>query len=138
MSNFDLPSILAGLLACAVAIFVSTTLIFVTFRLNNMIRRGDERNLTNAFVIAPGFRLRMWGNFGLVNGHIIVSQFQMGGSAEGTIKGSLIQMNDLPTTIDGSADVVIASTGTTQYPAGVTFGVNYTGIPGSYMEVKPD
>jgi len=96
---------------------------------------GDERNLTNAFVIAPGFRLKMWGNFGLVNGHIIVSQFQMGGSAEGTIKGSLIQMNDLPTTIDGSADVVIASTGTTQYPSGVTFGVNYTGIPGSYTEV---
>jgi hypothetical protein len=44
-------------------------------------------------------------------------------------------MNDLPTTIDGSADVVIASTGTTQYPSGVTFGVNYTGIPGSYTEV---
>lgn len=44
MPNFDLPSILAGLVACAVAIFVSTTLIFVTFRLNNMVRRGDERD----------------------------------------------------------------------------------------------
>ena len=77
----------------------------------------------------------MWGNFGTVNGSIICAQFQMGGSAEGTVKGSIIQMSDLPTTIDGSADVVIASVGTTQYPAGVTFGVHYTSVPGSYLEI---
>ena len=99
---------------------------------------GDVRKLNNIFVLADKFRVRMWGNFGLVHGHIITSQFQMGGSAEGTIQGSVIQMDDLPTTIDGSADVVIASTGTTEYPAGVTFGVHYTTIPGSYLEVSAD
>ena len=30
---------------------------------------------------------------------------------------------------------LIASVGTTEYPAGVTFGIHYTGIPGSYMEI---
>jgi hypothetical protein len=96
---------------------------------------GDVRALDGVFVLADRFRVRMWGNFGLVHGHIIASQFQMGGSAEGTIEGSIITTADLPTTIDGSADVVIASTGTTQYPAGVTFGIHYTSIPGSYLEV---
>jgi hypothetical protein len=99
---------------------------------------GDERTLTGAFIIAPSYRVKMFGNFGTVNGSISCAQFQMGGSAEGTVRGSIIQMADLATTIDGSADVVIASVGTTQYPAGVTFGVHYTGVPGSYLEVRPD
>jgi len=34
--------------------------------------------------------------------------------------------------------VIIAITGTTRYPAGVTFGVHYTSIPGSYLEVPAD
>ena len=42
--HFDLPSLLAGLLACAVAVLVSTALIFVTFRLNSMIRRRGEQS----------------------------------------------------------------------------------------------
>jgi hypothetical protein len=99
---------------------------------------GDVRKLVNVFALADKFKVRMWGNFGLVHGHIITSQFTMGGSAEGTIQGSVIQMDDLPTTIDGSADVVIASTGTSEYPAGVTFGVHYTSIPGSYLEVPAE
>jgi hypothetical protein len=96
---------------------------------------GDVRKLNGVFVLADNFLVKMWGNFGLVHGHIIAGQFQMGGSAEGTIEGSVITTSDLTTSIDGSADVIIASTGTTRYPAGVTFGVHYTAIPGSYLEV---
>ena len=96
---------------------------------------GDVRKLTGAFIIAPSYRIMMYGNFGVVNGSIICAQYQMGGSAEGTVKGSIIQMHDLPTSIEGQADVIIASVGTTQYPAGVTFGVRYTTIPGSYLEI---
>ena len=99
---------------------------------------GDVRKLSGVFVLANNYLVKMWGNFGLVHGHIIAGQFQMGGSAEGTIEGSIITTADLPTTIDGSADVIIASTGTTRYPAGVTFGVHYTSIPGSYLEVPAD
>ena len=97
---------------------------------------GDVRKLQGAFILAPGYRVRVWGSFGQVSGSIICSQFQMGGSAEGTLQGSVIQTHDLPLTIDGSADVVVASVGTTEYPAGVTFGLHYTSVPGSYMEVE--
>ena len=95
---------------------------------------GDERNLTGAFIIAPAYKVQMFGNFGTVSGSIISGQFQMGGSAEGTVMGSIIQMGGGETRIEGSADVVIASTGTTKYPAGVTFGIHYTNVPGSYFE----
>jgi hypothetical protein len=43
MKSFDLPSILAGLLACGVAVFVSTALVFIAFRLNTMLRRRDAQ-----------------------------------------------------------------------------------------------
>jgi hypothetical protein len=42
MLPFDLPSVLAGLLACGVAIFVSTALVFIVFRLNTLLRRRQE------------------------------------------------------------------------------------------------
>jgi uncharacterized membrane protein YjfL (UPF0719 family) len=44
MPSFDLPSILAGLLACGVAAIVSATLVFVTFRLNTMLRRREAQD----------------------------------------------------------------------------------------------
>ena len=97
------------------------------------------RKLDGAFIIAPTYRVAMWGSFGNVGGSVICAQFQMGGSAEGTIEGSIIQMrDDVNTSISGSADVVIASTGTTEYPPGVTFGHHYTPVYGSYKEVRVD
>ena len=44
MSTFDLPSILAGVLACGVAVIVSATLVFVTFRLNTMLRGREAQD----------------------------------------------------------------------------------------------
>jgi uncharacterized membrane protein YjfL (UPF0719 family) len=43
LRSFDLPSILAGLLACGVAVFVSTALVFIVFRLNTMLRRREAQ-----------------------------------------------------------------------------------------------
>ena len=43
MTNLDFPSILAGLLACGVAVIVSAALVFVTFRLNTMLRRREAQ-----------------------------------------------------------------------------------------------
>ena len=85
------------------------------------------------------YLVKMWGNFATVGGTVVAAQFKMGGNAAGTIAGSIIQMRDeVPTTIDGSADVVIASTGTTEYPPGISFGEHYTPVPGSYLEVRVD
>ena len=37
----------------------------------------------------------------------------------------------------GDADIIIASTGTSQYPAGVTFGAYYRPLPDTYAEIVP-
>ena len=100
---------------------------------------NEVKKLKGAFIIAPTYLVKMWGNFAAVGGTVVCAQFKMGGSAEGTIAGSIIQMRDeIPTTIDGSADVVIASTGTTEYPPGISFGEYYTPVPGSYLEVAAE
>jgi hypothetical protein len=98
---------------------------------------GDLRYISGAFIVAPTYRVRMWSNFGSVTGTIICGQFQMGGSAEGTLVGSVIQMMDVPTTIAGSADVYIAGTGSAPTIPGVTFGAYFVPQPGSYLEVAP-
>jgi hypothetical protein len=98
---------------------------------------GDLRYISGAFIVAPTYRVRMWSNFGSVTGTIICGQFQMGGSAEGTLVGSVIQMMDVPTTIAGSADVYIAGTGSAPTIPGVTFGAYFVPQTGSYLEVAP-
>jgi hypothetical protein len=100
---------------------------------------NEVKKLKGAYILAPQYRVKMWGNFATVGGSVVAAQFQMGGNAAGTIAGSVIQMReDVMTTIDGNADVVIASTGTTEYPPGISFGEYYTPVPGSYLEVRAD
>jgi hypothetical protein len=98
---------------------------------------GNLRQLTGAFLLANNFAVSISGNFGTVGGSIIASQITMSGNASGTVKGSVIGLNDVPMTINGSSDIYIASTGTSNYPNGVTFGAKYTPLPGTYTEVVP-
>jgi hypothetical protein len=100
--------------------------------------RNEVQKLTGAFIIAPGFSTILGGNMGTVGGSIITSKFTMIGTASGTIQGSVIIQDDQPTLIGGTAAITIASTGTTAYPAGVTFGHHYTALPGSYLELTPN
>jgi Tfp pilus assembly protein PilX len=99
--------------------------------------RNEVQKLTGAFIIAPGFSTILGGNMGTVGGSIITSKFTMIGTASGTIQGSIIVQDDQPTLIGGTAAITIASTGTTAYPAGVTFGHHYAAVPGSYLELTP-
>ena len=100
--------------------------------------RNEVQKLTGAFIIAPGFATILGGNMGTVAGSIITSKFTMVGTASGTIQGSIIIQDDQPTLIGGTAAITIASTGTTAYPAGVTFGHHYAALPGSYLELTPN
>jgi hypothetical protein len=61
----------------------------------------------------------------------------MTGNATGTVQGSVIVVNETPMTVNGSADIIIASTGTSNYPAGVSFGSYYSPLPDTYTEVVP-
>lgn len=96
---------------------------------------GNERNLTGAFILAPGFGVNFSGDFGTVSGSIIASQVTFSGNAGGVVKGSIINMDDVVLSVDGSSDIVIASTGTTNYPTGVTFGMKYAPLPDTYAEL---
>jgi hypothetical protein len=98
---------------------------------------GDLRKLTGSFLLAPNFKVSFGGDFGTVNGSIIAGQVSMTGNAGGTIMGSVINLNDVPMTASGSSEIIIASTGTNDYPAGVFFSSHYAPLPDTYAEVQP-
>ena len=98
---------------------------------------NEVRKLGGAFMITPGFATSLAGTMGTVGGSIVTSKFSMTGTASGTIEGSVIVQDDQPTEIGGTSAVTIASTGTTAYPPGVTFGHHYAPLPGSYLELSP-
>ncbi len=98
---------------------------------------GDLRKLTGSAILAPGFSTTFTGSFGTVNGTMISDKITMSGNAGGTIKGSIIGLIDTPLTLNGSSEIIIASTGTTDYPAGVFFSSRYAPLADTYEEVKP-
>lgn len=98
---------------------------------------GALRQLTGSFLLAPKFQVMFSGNFGTVNGSIISDKVSMTGNAQGTVMGSVINMADQTMTVNGSAEIIIASTGTTDYPAGVFFSSRYVPLPDTYEEVQP-
>ncbi len=98
---------------------------------------ANLRNLTGAFLLAPGFNTSFTGNFGTVAGSIIAGEISMTGNAGGTVQGSVIGTENQPLTINGSSDITIASTGTSNFPAGVTFGGYYAPLPDTYVEIVP-
>jgi Tfp pilus assembly protein PilX len=96
---------------------------------------GDLRKLTGAFVLAPNFYVDFTGSFGTVNGHIMASKLKFWGNAGGIVKGSVVGLNDYQMDVGGSADIIIASTGTSNYPTGVTFGSKFAALPDTYIEL---
>lgn len=105
--------------------------------LPNTAAYTNLRSLTGAFLLAPGYSVNFSGDFGSVAGSIIASQISMTGNATGTVQGSVIGVDNQPLTLNGSADITIASTGTSNYPAGVSFGSYYTPLPDTYVEIEP-
>jgi len=100
--------------------------------------------LTGSFILAPNYAVSMSGDFGTVGGSIVVGTITMSGNATGTVQGSLIAMHDNSGTgssssvyLSGSSDIIISSTGTTNYPTGMSFGNDFTPLPGTYTEVTP-
>jgi len=93
--------------------------------------------LTGSFLLAAGLAVRLSGNFGTIGGSMAIGQLSMTGNASGTVQGSIIGMQDVPMTVNGSSDIIIASSGTSNYPTGMNFGDNFTPLPGTYLEVTP-
>jgi Tfp pilus assembly protein PilX len=100
--------------------------------------------LTGSFLLAPTYAVSMSGDFGTIGGSIVAGTVSMSGNATGTVQGSMIAMYDSSATgssssvyLSGSSDIIISSTGTTNYPTGMSFGNDYTPLPGTYSEVTP-
>lgn len=98
---------------------------------------GDLRTLTGSFVLAQGFAANFTGSFGTVAGAIIADKVSFSGNAGGTLMGSVVNLTNNPLTVNGSSEIVIASTGTMDYPAGVYFSSKYSPLPDTYEEIKP-
>ena len=96
-----------------------------------------ETALKNAFLLAPNFTATFTGNFGSIGGSIIADTLSFSGNAGGTVNGSVIGLADQPLTLAGNSDIIINSTGTSQYPAGVFFGSQYVPLSDTYQEVIP-
>ncbi|MGE5610211.1 MAG: PilX N-terminal domain-containing pilus assembly protein [Bacillota bacterium] len=97
----------------------------------------DLRKLTGAFILAPTFQVNFTGSFGTVAGSIIAGNVTMSGNAGGTVVGSVINLSDTQMSVNGSSEILIASTGTQDYPAGVYIEQYYGPCIDTYSEVKP-
>lgn len=101
-------------------------------------------NLTGSFLLAPNFAVSMTGDFGTIGGSMVVGQLNMSGNASGTVQGSVIGMQDISGSgsassvyLNGHSSITISSTGTTNYPSGLSFGSDYTPLSDTYSEVVP-
>jgi hypothetical protein len=68
---------------------------------------------------------------------MIADSFTFSGNAGGTIEGTVVALIDTNLTLSGAGDITIATTGTTNYPPGVSFGNDYVPLPGTYLELVP-
>ena len=98
---------------------------------------AGETALKNAFLLAPNYSVSFSGNFGTIGGSIIADNLSYTGNAGGTVDGSVIGLADKPLTLNGNSDIIINSSGTSQYPAGVFFGSQYVPLSDTYQEVHP-
>jgi hypothetical protein len=97
---------------------------------------ANLRSLTGSALLVPGFTSIFGGNFNTINGSIIASKMSFSGTAGGIVKGSVINLRDSALSLGGTADIIIESQGTSNYPAGVLFGSHYSPLPFTYEEIS--
>lgn len=79
---------------------------------------GALREETGTFMMTPGFKVAMGGNFGTLNGCIAANGVSFYGGAGGTIGGSVLNYSDNPMTMEGNSDLYFNRTGDTEIPDG--------------------
>ncbi len=94
------------------------------------------RQLTGATILAPKFAVTFNSNFGSTGGSIIAGKMHFDSNADGTVKGSVINLEDTMVQMDSNAEITIESQGTSNYPAGVSFGSRFAPLPDTYREVR--
>lgn len=112
----------------------------------NLVHQGVEsipdaapyaglNKLGGSFLLAPTFGVTMTGNSNQVGGTIVISKLDISGTAGANVSGTVINLDDTSVNLTGTSDIIIASTGTSNYPSGVTFGNHFDPLPGTYQEL---
>ena len=98
---------------------------------------ADVKEQTGTFILAPGFGVTFAGNFSAINGSIAADQLTFTGTAEGTVKGSVVGLKDLPTSIGGNVDIFVDRSDTENDAAGFVKSFALDPVQGSYEELMP-
>ncbi|MCK4602330.1 MAG: hypothetical protein KAU28_07675 [Phycisphaerae bacterium] len=91
---------------------------------------------TGTFILAPGFGVTFEGNFSAISGSIAADQLTFTGTAEGTIQGSVIGLEDLLTSVGGNVDIFVDRNSADPDPAGFIKSFGFEPTPDSYTELK--
>ena len=92
------------------------------------------RNESGTFFMGPGFKANFQGPFTTVSGAIAANGIEFGGSAGGTIYGSLINYSPNAMSCSGNNDLLFNRSGLTKVPAGFRPQVVLRYDPSSYSE----
>ena len=93
------------------------------------------RALTGAIILAPNYNVHFNSNFGSVGGSIIAGKMHFDANASGTVKGSVINLDDTAVQMNSNSTITIESQGTSGYPSGVYFGSVFAPLPDTYQEL---
>jgi len=91
---------------------------------------------TGTFIVAPGFGVEFEGNFGTINGSIAADRVAFAGTSEGTIRGTIIGLADLPMTLEGNVRVFLDKSGINEDPAGFLKPFAMGVLPDTYRELS--
>jgi hypothetical protein len=92
--------------------------------------------LTGSFLLAPKFDVIMKGNSNQVGGTMVMGKLDISGNAGANVNGTVINLEDTGVNLTGSADIIISSTGTTNYPTGIVFGNHFAPLADTYQELQ--
>lgn len=92
------------------------------------------RDMLGSFLLAPGYEVDFLGNFSTINGSILASKMDFGGTATSTVAGSILNCDDTDFTVSGNACITIDHSQLGEPPAGMIFPRKLIYVPGSYGE----
>ena len=95
------------------------------------------RSETGSSILAPGFAASFGGNFSALGGVLAVSGAYFSGNVNATVKGTIINYSEDPTTIEGNATLNFDRSDDIKVPAGFDLIRVLTYDSSSYEELVP-
>jgi hypothetical protein len=86
--------------------------------------------------LAPNFYVHFNSNFGSVGGTIVAGQMNFDSNAYGTVKGSVINLEDTSVEMDSNATITVEAHGLSDTPTGLYFSSIFAARPDTYTELR--